>query len=66
MNIRARIAKLEKQTRPISQRVIFLRDGMYSECGQVISEAEYRAIASDPANDVLLLRIVRASEVMDK
>jgi hypothetical protein len=60
-----RIAKLEDKHAPkVTPRVIVLKNGVYSERGQVLTEADYIAIASDPANDVTLLHIVYASEVI--
>jgi 7-keto-8-aminopelargonate synthetase-like enzyme len=55
-----RLEALEAQRHTGTRRVIVLSDGVYSEGGQVISEAEYKAIASDTERDVLLIEIVRA------
>jgi hypothetical protein len=58
-----RIAKLEDKRAPkVMPRVIVLKNGIYTERGQVLSEADYIAIATSPANDVTLINIVRASE----
>ena len=61
-NHKGRLAKLEAAQAPNkTQRLIVLKDGIYTERGQVIAEADYKAIESDPAYDVTLLKIVYAS-----
>jgi hypothetical protein len=59
---KSRLHKLEaQQPRKTTARFIVLSDGVYREREQILSEAEYNAIASDPANDVTLVEIVRVN-----
>ena len=63
-NLHSRLNQLEKQSAPAKQmpRVIVQWDGVYHEGGHVISEADYQAIAQDPASDITLIKVVYASE----
>jgi len=62
-NHKNRLAKLEQQTAPVSMpRVIVQWDNKYHEGGIEMSEADYQAIAQDPASDVTLICVVYASE----
>ncbi len=67
-NLNNRINKLESE-RVVStiHRVIVEKDGEYIERGQVISEADYLGIVGDPVNDIVLIKVVYASdaEVME-
>jgi hypothetical protein len=59
-SISRRLGKLEQRQAPgKTARLIVLENGIYEERGQAMTEAEYQAIASDPANDVTIIEIVR-------
>lgn len=64
MSNKTRIEKLEARVRP-NTRIIVLLDGQYSEAGRPMSEAEWKALATNKAYSVILLHCVHDDSSQD-